>query len=304
MSDPDADVALRRAVRLDRYAEILAAVVHFGTDRTEEVVARFGLSLDRWRAVDQAWRDELALGMKRQQRETALRFSSTFHAARQRLAQRQPLLATIGDAAAEAPVTAPAPEPPKRRVELPSFMLAQAAPAPPPAPPPPPVASPARPLDATTTWGAMPLPAAAAPLPFVEGAPADSALHAAVEHAGAVQGPNLAKPVALGATMPLGQVLVGPTLPFGGTPAGSPPGTSSPRVPELTLEQRASLDVDLKAQPERKPQILQRYGLTPEQYERVSAAWEARLAQDPKLRADWNNAVTQYRVWLAGNPRR
>ncbi|MDC3961580.1 hypothetical protein [Polyangium jinanense] len=41
------DLALRKAVRLDRYAEILAHVVHFGTDRTEEVVQRFGLSLER-----------------------------------------------------------------------------------------------------------------------------------------------------------------------------------------------------------------------------------------------------------------
>jgi hypothetical protein len=61
--------ALRKAVKLERYAEVLAHVLHFGTDRAEEVVRRFGFSLDAWRAVDRAWTSELALGQRRRQRE-------------------------------------------------------------------------------------------------------------------------------------------------------------------------------------------------------------------------------------------
>jgi hypothetical protein len=298
------EATLRRAVRLDRYAEILAHVLHFGTGNTPEVVARFGLSLERWSAIDRSWADALAIGVRQIPRETVLRFSTTFHAVRQRLAQQKPALATLGNAAKEASVTEPEPAPPKPRVEVPSFMLAAAAaPSVPPAPRAPPHPSPARSLD--TTWGFVPVPAGTtSPMPFVEGTPAESALHSAVEHTDAVQGPKPAERRPLEATIPLGKVLVRPTLPFGGAPAGFSPEAAARRVPELTLEQRASLHVELKMQPERKLQILHRYGSTPEQHERASAAWEARLAQNPKLRSEWEHAVVQYRLWLVRNARR
>ena len=69
------EIAFRKSVRLDDYAEILAHVVHFGTEG--DVVERFGLSLDQWRAVDRAWTNELARGAKLPQREHALAFSAT-----------------------------------------------------------------------------------------------------------------------------------------------------------------------------------------------------------------------------------
>ncbi len=180
MSDaPGSDEAmLRRVVRLDRYAEILAHVLHFGAGSTAEVVARFGLSLEHWWAIDRAWTNGLALGVRQEPREAVLRFSATFHAIRLRLARQKPALAAIGSAPQEA---------------------------------------------------------------------------------------------------------------------------ASPRAPELTLDQRVSLHVELELQPERKLQILQRYGLTPEQHERARAGWEARLALDPRLRAEWDNAVVQYRTWFVRN---
>jgi hypothetical protein len=294
MAEPD-ELSLRKAVRLDRYAEILAHVLHFGAEHTAEVVARFGLPIERWWALDRAWMDALATSANQTPREATLRFSATLHACRLRLAQKQPPLASIGDARAQAPVAAAPPAPPRPRVELPTFMLEQQAAYPPPPPPPAPpqafVPPPQRPLD--STWGAVSLPAGTmSPLPFVEGTAAPTALQHAVEHAGAVQGPKPARSLPLGGTVPVGEGITSPVLPFSGPP------------PELTLEQRASLHVELRLQPERRLQILHRYGLTPEQHERAAAAWEARLAREPNLQDEWEHAVVQYRIWRISQTRR
>src|SRR4051812_21309674 len=98
VTDPR-ELSLRKSMKLERYAEVLAHVVHFGTDRAEEVVKRFGLSLSAFRDVDRAWTSELALGIKRQQRDQGLRFSATLAKRRQRLAKDQPPLEAIGDGA-------------------------------------------------------------------------------------------------------------------------------------------------------------------------------------------------------------
>src|SRR5687767_9148700 len=99
----DDEGALRRAVKLERYAEILAHVMHYRGEDLFEVVTRLGLTPDAWYAVDTAWTAELALGMKRQQRDQALRFSAALAKTRERLARTSPPLASIGSApAAEA----------------------------------------------------------------------------------------------------------------------------------------------------------------------------------------------------------
>lgn len=310
------DIALRKAVRLERYAEVLAHITHFGTDRTAEVAARFGLSLDRWSSVDRAWTSELALGMKRQQREQALRFSATFQGTRQRLARRQPLLDAIGDAHAPAPETPTAAPPaaPARPPGVPSFMLAAAA-APPPAAVSPPIAAPFLPADASADadWSGtirlpvMPAPAnPVKPTPFVEGVPAEAALQSAVEHAGPAQEPKpRAAEAFMNATLPVDEeisAIAGRSLPFNRatTGAAAPP----TRDPELTLEQHVSLRVELSVMPERKAEILKRYGLTADQLARIDSTWDARLLLDPKLRATWEQAATRYRAWLLPKPSR
>jgi len=96
--DPDTAELHRRArafVTLERYAELLAHVVHFGNDRLHELLPRFGLSLEQWGVVDAAWMHELAEGKRRQQHEQAARFNVTFAKARQRLATTQPPMASI-----------------------------------------------------------------------------------------------------------------------------------------------------------------------------------------------------------------
>ncbi|MDI1484642.1 hypothetical protein [Polyangium sp. y55x31] len=293
------DLALRKAVRLDRYAEILAHVVHFGADRTEEVVQRFGLTLDRWRAVDHAWTRELALGLKRQQREQALRFSATFNSRRERLARLQPSVAAIGDASAkvaEAPSEPTPPDVAAKPAGVPSFMLAAAASGPS-----------ATPSTATVSPWAAPAPipvhtaspATTKPLPFVEGIPSTAALQSAVEHAQVTQGaPPLAS--SIGGTLPVNEeisAIARKLLPFGTQPSrNEPPARDS----ELTLEQHASLHVELDLDPEQRPEILRRYGLSAEQHARLHTTWNARMAVDPKLAAAWQQAVAQYRAWMSG----
>jgi hypothetical protein len=86
----------RAAVKLDQYARVLATMFHFGQERALEIVPRFGLSLEQWRVVDEAWTGELSEGARRQQSEQALRFSAGFAKERLRLHREQPPLAAIG----------------------------------------------------------------------------------------------------------------------------------------------------------------------------------------------------------------
>lgn len=96
--DPEMAELHRRArdfVTLERYAELLAHVVHFGQDRLQELLPRFGLSPEQWSVIDAAWMHELAEGKRRQQHEQGARFNLTFTKTRQRLATTQPPMASI-----------------------------------------------------------------------------------------------------------------------------------------------------------------------------------------------------------------
>lgn len=97
--DPDRLELHRRArefVMLERYAEILAHVVHFGQYRLVELLPRFGLSSEQWHVIDEAWTHELAEGRRRQQHEQAARFNVTFAKTRERLAKTQPAISSVG----------------------------------------------------------------------------------------------------------------------------------------------------------------------------------------------------------------
>jgi hypothetical protein len=99
MEDAEKAEVFHRArgfVTLERYAEILALVVHFGNDRLSEILSRVGLSPQQWTLVDEAWTIELAEGKRRQQHEQADRFNRTFAQTRQRLATTQPRMEAIG----------------------------------------------------------------------------------------------------------------------------------------------------------------------------------------------------------------
>lgn len=96
--DPEKAELHRRArafVTLERYAEILAHVAHFGNSRLPELLPRFGLSREQWTIIDEAWTHELAEGKRRQQHEQAARFNGMFAKTRQKLAKTQPAMNSI-----------------------------------------------------------------------------------------------------------------------------------------------------------------------------------------------------------------
>ncbi|MFT3768967.1 MAG: hypothetical protein QM820_26300 [Minicystis sp.] len=81
------------------------------------------------------------------------------------------------------------------------------------------------------------------------------------------------------------------------------PAPAEPAAP-LTLEQHASLCVELAATPERAAEIFARYRVTPAQKEQTEAYFRDRFAREPALREAWNRAYATYRDWLAAQPRR
>lgn len=97
----------KAALPLERYAEILAHLMHFGSAQSEEVLRRFGYGRAEWDLADTAWILELSLGVKRQQRDQALRFSATLAKVRQKLLRTMPSIDAIGRADAIAKVAEP-----------------------------------------------------------------------------------------------------------------------------------------------------------------------------------------------------
>lgn len=323
--------ALRRSVKVERYADVLAHVVHFGTERTEEVVRRFGFTVDRWRAIDAAWTADLAEAIRRNQQDLALRFSATLAKRRRRLAQDQPSLDAVGDAPAGPPEPGgPAASQAAPQVALPSFMAtsraverggaSDVAPSVAAVPTPIAVAVTARaetsePAGEKPITQAMPARSAAGdPLPFAGGAGPETALRAAIEHAEIVQGPRPSRGLDLGVTAPTEAdriaAIARRIMPFqpgaGGrdSDAAPPPegaGQGQDATGGLTLERHASLHVELGLHPDLAAQTLRRYGLTSEQHARLDEVWQAKIAQEPAVRASWEAACARYRAWLLRN---
>jgi hypothetical protein len=94
-----------------------------------------------------------------------------------------------------------------------------------------------------------------------------------------------------------------PALPFDASrpamfvPVDAPITPGNPA--ELTLEQYASLCVELALSPATRPEILVRYWMNDEAYRRVEANWQRRMAADPMVWMAWDRACAAYRAWLA-----
>jgi len=91
----------------------------------------------------------------------------------------------------------------------------------------------------------------------------------------------------LGGTEPSAAAPRGPTLPF----RASPP---------LSLEQYASLCVELSMSPAQAPSILSRYRIDEEQRRRVEDYWREQMQSDAEVREAWNKACKTFRAWLEG----
>jgi hypothetical protein len=84
----------------------------------------------------------------------------------------------------------------------------------------------------------------------------------------------------------------------GTTARRSDSGSDAP-PPQLTLQQYASLCVELNFRPEHAVQTLARYGLSLETRAAIDATWKARLARDPALRDAFSKACSTYHAFLA-----
>ncbi len=72
-----------------------------------------------------------------------------------------------------------------------------------------------------------------------------------------------------------------------------------PAAPSLTIEQYASLVVDLSMAPGRHTETLARYRLSPEEKAALDKHYQHRFACDPQSRAAFEHATRAYSAWLA-----
>jgi hypothetical protein len=106
-------------------------------------------------------------------------------------------------------------------------------------------------------------------------------------------------PAALSGTSMAIVVPKGPALPFSQeSPAPTPAPAPEAAPIALSLEQYASLCVELGSAPASAPEIFKRYGLTQEQAEAVDAHWKKRVSEDPAARAAFDRAYQAYQAWL------
>jgi hypothetical protein len=143
-------------------------------------------------------------------------------------------------------------------------------------------------------------------LPFVEGAaPPVIAAPSATP----------TQPAALGGTSLSVEVPRGPALPFAApSPKAQLAETSTfelsehlralkppaaPPLPSFTIEQYASLCLDLVAAPSLAAETLARYRITAAERERLARHFQERFARDPAEREVWERARATYRAWLA-----
>ncbi len=142
----------------------------------------------------------------------------------------------------------------------------------------------------------------------------------AVAHAAAMQEEPAPRPSPArgGATLDVGALFSGEKNPFQtATPSKTAPSTAQPSTQSpsttaptvilpafaepspLTLEQYASLVVELQRSPERHAEILARYKVPAEAWSALEASWRARFEGDPALSAAFAHACGAYRAYLA-----
>jgi hypothetical protein len=88
-------------------------------------------------------------------------------------------------------------------------------------------------------------------------------------------------------TVGLGADAAGPLLPAG--------------LPDLTIEQYASLRVELEMEPDRVPATLTRYGVPADGRDTLDAHWKARFKEDPVLHMTFARRYAEYIAWFKAN---
>jgi hypothetical protein len=105
-------------------------------------------------------------------------------------------------------------------------------------------------------------------------------------------------------------------IPRGPLPRPKTAGTEAPRPPSpsvnppaparaqpfLSIEQHASLSVELNLAPRNAADALARYRLNAAEKDALDAYWRQRMEGDPTLRAAWERAYRLYETWLRTQP--
>jgi hypothetical protein len=292
------------ALSLDRYAEVLAHTVYFGPAAKAEVLARLGVDATVWIASGKRWLDGLMAEAAEDEHPVTNGFAAAYTPVQKRLKADQPTLESLGPLpepiapldvvavaalpAASAPV-AETETPVPVVAEVPTFVLVAALPAVPPAVPA---------FSGRSTVLAFDPPRPAAPeeaMPFLTSGRSDPerVLANAVAHAESVQGPRAVSPKPVGSA-----TAFAPNAP---PAASSLPFHPAPGAPAaaLTLEQYASLCIDLEVYAARADEVLARYRLTGAQKAALDAHFQELLARKPMEWLAFERARASYKVWLS-----
>lgn len=268
---------MNEPLSLEAYALSLAHLLRRRGEPIANVLGSLNITADAFKQAEIFWTQQLEQSLVRRQGMLAMKFASAFAEARHRVGLLDPT-----DESAPAPQREP-----KAQIapELPSFMKAQSAvpeaaasPWAPAAPVALPVPLPPVRVAANLRGTALHDPGAAhsQPLPFHQGIPAPPAP------------PPGPRPVPRGPGT--GTALLDstasdhqPTMPWASD------------LPALTIEQYASLVVELTRRPPNLEQLLTRYGVhSHEQHQRLDAAMKAQLHGDPALRARYDALVMRF----------
>jgi hypothetical protein len=306
---------------IERYAEVLAHVHHFGVEHCEEVCARMRVDGAVWEASDAHWPDVLEADSAAEAPVVAIGFGRAYAPVEKRLAAEKPSIETLGPlpepllpgpgspstaepAAAEEPTPTvappalgPSPSGGGRSVSPPGIVTPRqgpvrrerspwgADPSPAPAAPPPRRAA----TDETALVNAVP---EGNPLPFVADAPERT-------RARLPRGVRERTPSA-GSTSEIPAILADPnaTLPFQAI-AHVPP--ERDLFARLTLAQYASLCAELASDPARHDPTVRRYGIDDATWPALRDAWDRRFAREPHERRSFDEMFARYRAWLTHN---
>lgn len=312
------------------FEEYAAALAHLGHYRQEPdvILAQLAVESAPWQRAQARWPREMTRAVLEDDPSYAARFSAAFLPVKRRLLASKPALESIPPlrapavggatpvlpeppapviAAVAAPVTAPV----VASSEVPAM---QAPPAPPAIAPPlfmavPPGMRHIKDLKGTSVAAEAPsgpalpfaramgdrLPAAATPTSTSQQSVVPEGMRHFTSLTGTAMGP---------------QAPAGPSLPFkGGLPERPPAINTAPPpvrpadLPELSIEQYASLNAELEFNPQRTGEILARYRMNEGQRARFDAFWQSRLAS-PDARRAYEQAHATYKTWLAQSARR
>jgi hypothetical protein len=261
---------MNEPLSLETYALALAHLLRRRGEPIANVLGSLNITAVAFKEAEVHWTRELEQSLVRRKGILAMKFASTFAEARMQVGLLDP---TDGSVPAFSPKAQPA-------AELPSFLKEQSAPgaaAPSPwapaAPVPPSIERLPKNRGATLVRESA---AAISPLlPFQEGSPA-TALAPAL--------PPIPRGVGTGTAMLDSDAPAQmPVMPFGSD------------LPSLTLEQYASLVVELTRRPPNVEPLLTRYGIhSHEQHRRLEAAMKAHLHSDPALRARFDALIMRF----------